>query len=147
MSEKKHQKSIEELCRSRFSRTAGGERWPLTQTSSHRLLRSPSPRESCTPSRRRSGNPRHTLLTSRPLSTELNPGGSTQHIKHEVEERKLYQSSHDAIKKPFFPGIPPQVVTHADPPFPGSDTQPLPPINMPKGQDNANMKHGECRKY
>ncbi len=135
MSEKKHQKSIEELCRSRMSRTAGGERWPpLSEKSSHNILpRSPSPRESFSRSRRRSETTRHSLLSGRPLSTDHRAKQSV----HEAvaEKRKIYQAVQEQVKKPFFPGISTQVITHADPPFPATDTQPLPPINMPRGQD------------
>ena len=35
----------------------------------------------------------------------------------------------------FFPGISPQVVTHADPPFPAIGTQPLPSIIIPIRQE------------
>ena len=138
MSEKKNKKSIEELCRSRLVRTAAGDMWPtLSQTSSHRLFRSPSPRASCSRSRRRTENLRHSLLASRPLSTEFVPGTSVHHSQlHDSEKR---------MKKPFFPGIHPQVVTHADPPFAGTDTQPLPPIKMPRGHEGSNSsKQGEC---
>jgi hypothetical protein len=58
----------------------------------------------------------------------------------------MYQGVQEQVKKPFFPGISSQVVTHADPPFPDTDTQPLPPINMPKGQECAvsnTLKHGK----
>lgn len=136
MSDKKHQKSIEELCRSRMSRTAEGEKWPsLSEKSSHNItLRSPSPRESYSRSRRRpDATTRHSLLSGRPLSTDLR----TCPKQHEAtaEKRKMYPGVQEPVKKTFFPGISPQVVTHADPPFPATDTQPLPPINIPKGQE------------
>jgi hypothetical protein len=48
----------------------------------------------------------------------------------------MYQGVQEQVKKPsFFPGISTQIMTHADPPFPATDTQPLPPINMPRGQE------------
>ena len=115
--------------------TAAGEIWPsLSQTSNHRLLRSPSPRESFSRSRRRTENTtRHALLASSSFSTDHMPGIPKQSSAYEGEKRAFFhQSSHETVKRPFFPGIPPQVVTHAEPPFPGTDTQPLPPINMPK---------------
>ena len=135
MSDKKHQKSIEELCRSRLSRTAGGEKWPpLSEKSSHNiLLRSPSPRESFSRSRRRADTTRHSFLSGGPLSSDLR---GKQNVHEAVaDKRKIYQGVQETLKKPLFPGISPQVVTHADPPFPATDTQPLPPINMPRGQE------------
>lgn len=147
MSEKKHQKSLEELCRSRVSRTAGGEKWPpLSEKSSqNRLPRSPSPRESFSRSRRRSEATRHSLLGGRPLSTELRSGPKQGVHEAVAGKRKSYQANHEQVKRPFFPGISPQVVTHADPPFPATDTQPLPPINMPRGQDcvSNTLKQGK----
>ena len=139
MSEKKHQKSIEELCRSRMSRTAGGEKWPpLSEKSSHNILpRSPSPRESFSRSRRRSEATRHSLLSGRPLSTDHRacPKQSVHEAATE-KRKKMYQGVQEQVKKPsFFPGISTQIITHADPPFPATDTQPLPPINMPRGQE------------
>jgi hypothetical protein len=48
----------------------------------------------------------------------------------------MYQGVQEQVKKPsFFPGISTQIMTHADPPFPATDTQPLPPINIPRGQE------------
>ena len=147
MSGKKYQKSIEELCRSRLSRTAGGERWPpLSEKSSHNIFpRSPSPRESFSRSRRGSDTTRHSLLSGRPLSPD-HRACPKQSAHEAVEKRKMYQGVQEQVKKPFFPGISSQVVTHADPPFPDTDTQPLPPINMPKGQECAvsnTLKHGK----
>ena len=147
MSDKKHQKSLEELCRSRASRTAGGEKWPLiSEKSSHNILpRSPSPRESFSRSRRRSDATRHSLLSGRPLSTDHRSGTKQRIHETMAEKRKMYQGGQETFKKPFFPGISSQVVTHADPPFAATDTQPLPPINMPKGQDcgSISLKQGE----
>ena len=138
MSDKKHQKSIEELCRSRISRTAGGEKWPqLCEKSSHNIIpRTPSPRETFSRSRRLpDAATRLSLLSGRPLSTDLRTCPKQSLHEATTEKRKMFPSVQEPVKKPFFPGIHPQVVTHADPPFPATDTQPLPPINMPKGQE------------
>ena len=125
MSDKKHQKSIEELCRSRISRTAGGEKRPsLSEKSSHNImLRSPSPRESY-PRRYPDAATRHSLLSGRPLSTDLRTCAKQSVHEPAVEKRKVYPGVQELVKKIFFPGISPQVVTHADPLFPTTDTQP-----------------------
>ena len=138
MSDKKHQKSIEELCRSRISRSAGGEKWPsLSEKSRHNIMpRSPSPRESYSRIRRcPDATTRHCLLSGRPLSTDLRTCPKQSVHEAAVEKQKVYSGVQEPVKKTFFPGISQQVVTHADPPFPATDTQPLPPINIPKGQE------------
>ena len=137
MSDKKHQKSIEELCRSRISRAAGGEKWPsLSEKSSHNIMpRSPSPRESY--SRRcPDAATRHSLLSGRPLSPVLRTCPKQSVHEAAVGKQKVYPCTcAGARQEDFFPGISPQVVTHADPPFLATDVQPLPPINIPKGQE------------
>ena len=148
MSDKKHQKSIEELCRSRISRTAGGEKWPsLSEKSSHNIMpRSPSPRESY--SRRcPDAATRHSLLSGRPLSTDLRTCPKQSVHGAAVEKRKVYPGVQEPVKKTYFPGISPQVVTYADPPFPATDTQPLPPINIPKGHEYVpnTLKQGQFK--
>ena len=138
MSDKKHQKSIEELCRSRISRKAGGEKWPsLSEKSGHNIMpRSPSPRESYSRIRRcPDATTRHRLLSGRPLSTDLRTCPKQSVHEAAVEKQKVYSGVQEPVKKTFFPGISPLVVTHADPPFIATDTQPLPPINIPKGQE------------
>ena len=136
MSDKKHQKSIEELCRSRISRTAGGEKWPsLSEKSSHNIMpRSPSPQENY--SRRcPDAATRHFLLSGRPLSTDLRTCPKQSVHEAAVGKQKVYPGVQEPGKKTFFPGISPQVVTHADPPFLATDMEPLPPINIPKEQE------------
>ena len=117
MSDKKHQKSIEELCRSRISRTAGGEKWPsLSEKSSHNIMpRSPSPMESYSRIRRcPDATTRHSLLSGRPLSTDLRTCPKQSVHEAAVEKQKVYSGVQEPVKKTFFPGISPQVVTHAD---------------------------------
>ena len=140
MSDKKHQKSFERLCRSRMSRTAGGEKWPqLCEKSSYNIMpRTPSPRETFSRSRRRpDAATRHSLLSGRPLSTDIRMCPKQSVHEAPAGKRKMHAGVQEFVKKQFFPGISPQVVTHADPPFPSTDTQPLPPINITKGQEHV----------
>ena len=110
------------------------------------MPRSPSPRESY--SRRcPDAATRHSLLSGRPLSTDLRTCAKQSVHEAAVEKQKVYSGVQEPVKKTFFPGISPQVVTYADPPFPATDTQPLPPINIPKGHEYVpnTLKQGQFK--
>ena len=140
MSEKKREKRLEELCRSRLPRApTNGEKWPqLSEKSCQNFVqvRSPSPRGMFATVRGPETPNRHQLFPGTPRTNDVLMGA--KHSAHEVTampKRKSYQGAHDVMKKTFFPGISSQVITHADPPFPSTDTQPLPPINLPKAHE------------
>ena len=77
----------------------------LSEKSSHNImLRNPSPRESY--SRRcPDAATRHSLLSGRPLWTDLRTCPKQSVHEAAVEKRKVYPGVQELVKKTFFPGI------------------------------------------